>query len=169
MSSIDTALQDYSATDKTWKLLNAVFTVVPGAPDLPWYSGVNDAVRILRLPAFALEELRAGQITADHAKALLPLSEPTVLRKTLREVISRDLSVRATERMVAAIIKPSRRASKPAEPAYQAATEQLSRSLNTRVRIEPRARGKRGKIVIEYFSPEELARLVEQLRGPEEG
>lgn len=48
MSSIDTALQGYSADDKTWKLLNAVFTVVPGAPDLPWYSGVNDAVRLLR-------------------------------------------------------------------------------------------------------------------------
>jgi ParB family transcriptional regulator, chromosome partitioning protein len=129
---------------------------------------VANAVRILRLPPFVLEELRAGQITAGHAKALLPLSEPTVLRKTLREVIKRDLSVRATERMVAAIIKPSRRASKPAEPAYQAATEQLTRSLNTRVRIEPRARGKRGKIVIEYFSPEELTRLVEQLRGSEE-
>jgi ParB family chromosome partitioning protein len=126
---------------------------------------VANAVRILRLPTFVLEELRGGRITAGHAKALLPISEPTVLRKALREVINRDLSVRATERMVSTIIKPSRKSSKATAPAYKAATEQLAKSLNTRVRIEPRARGKRGKIVIDYFSPEELNRLVEQLRG----
>ena len=67
--------------------------------------------------------------------------------------------------MVSTILKPSRKAAKKAAPAYQAATDQLTRSLNTRVRIEPRARGKRGKIVIEYFSPEELSRIVEQIRG----
>lgn len=126
---------------------------------------VANAVRILRLPTFVLEELRGGRITAGHAKALLPISEPTALRKALREVINRDLSVRATERMVSTIIKPSRKSSKATAPAYKAATDQLAKALNTRVRIEPRARGKRGKIVIEYFSPGELNRLVEQLRG----
>ena len=129
---------------------------------------VANAVRILRLPAFVLEELRGGRITAGHAKALLPLSEPAVLRKALREVINRDLSVRATERMVSTIIKPSRKNAKNTAPAYKAATEQLAKALNTQVRIEPRARGKRGKIVIEYFSPEELNRLVEQLRSTDD-
>ncbi len=123
---------------------------------------VANAVRILRLPEFALVELRAGNISAGHAKALLPLSDPATLQRALREVTSRDLSVRATERMVSALLKPARQKARPS-PAYPEAVEQISRKLGTRVRIEPRARGKRGKIVIEYFSPEELQRLVDML------
>ncbi|MFT4977404.1 MAG: ParB family chromosome partitioning protein [Myxococcota bacterium] len=124
---------------------------------------VANSVRMLRLPEFVLAEVRSNRISAGHAKALLPLPDTATLRKSLREVIIKDLSVRATERMVGRILKPERRKKSEPTTAYQEVSDRLERTLGSKVRIEPRARGKRGKIVIEYFSPEELERLIEHL------
>lgn len=124
---------------------------------------VANAIRLLRLPDFALTELRAGRISAGHAKALLSLPEDEMIRAVLREVIAQDLSVRATERKVKAIMAPRRKRTRTAAPTYPHQAETLTRSLGTRVKIEARARGNRGRIVIEYFSEEELDRLVQHL------
>lgn len=127
---------------------------------------VANSVRILRLPEFVLTEVRSNRISAGHAKALLPIPDTTTLRKTLREVIIKDLSVRATERLVAGLLDPKRQSKSPISASHKAASDRIERALGSRVRIEPRARGKRGKIIIEYFSPEELERLIEMLSDP---
>ena len=124
---------------------------------------VANAIRLLRLPGFALSELRAGRITAGHAKALLSLPDDDLIRAALREVLTRDLSVRATEQRVKAIMAPRRRAKKPPEPTWPHLTEALTRVLGTRVKIEGKSHGKRGRILIEYYSEEELDRLVRRL------
>jgi len=124
---------------------------------------VANAIRLLRLPAFVLSELRAGRISAGHAKALLSLPDDDLIRAALREVLTRDLSVRATEQRVKAILAPRRRPQKPPEPTWPHQTETLTRALGTRVKIESRGRGKRGRILIEYYSEEELDRLVRHL------
>lgn len=126
---------------------------------------VANSIRILRLPDFALGELRAGRISAGHAKALLSLPDDDLIRTALREVVSQDLSVRATERKVKAMMAPKRKPVRAAPPSFPHQAERLTRTLGTRVRIEARAKGERGRIVIEYYSEEELDRLVRQL-GP---
>jgi len=128
---------------------------------------VANSVRLLKLPEMVLASLRQGDISAGHAKALLPITNQVQLKQLLTEILRKELSVRATEHRVSAMQKPSRRAAPATKPGYQRAVNGMSRSLGTRVRIEPRARGKRGKIVIEYFSPEELDRLVAVLSSDE--
>lgn len=124
---------------------------------------IANSIRLLKLPDFALTELRQGRITAGHAKALLALSDASLIRKALREVTNRDLSVRATERLVKTMVKPSQRRGRTARPTFPHLVERLTRRLGTKVKVESNARGHKGKIVIEYFSREELDRLVAQL------
>jgi len=129
---------------------------------------VANAVRMLQLPEFVLAEVRGGRLSAGHAKALLPIPDTATLRKTMREVIIKDLSVRATEKLVGQLLNPERRKKPEPSTAYREVSSRIEQALGSKVRIEPRARGKRGKIVIEYFSPDELERLIEHLTEPAE-
>lgn len=124
---------------------------------------VANAIRLLRLPAFALTELRGGRITAGHAKALLSLPDDDLIRTVLRDILAEDLSVRATERKVKAILAPRRKRVKAPPPSYPHQAERLTKVLGTRVKIEGRSRSPRGRIVIEYYTEEELDRLVRTL------
>ena len=126
---------------------------------------VANAIRLLRLPDVALTEVRNGRISAGHGKALLALADDEQLLAALKTVIDKDMSVRATERLVGTMMDPSRRRRKQkgVPPVYQRLGDDLSLELGTRVRVEPRGRGRRGRIVIEYFSPEDLDRLVQAL------
>jgi len=129
---------------------------------------VANAVRLLRLPADALEALREGHISAGHARALLPLAGvPDILRQTLREVVSKQLSVRATERLVrqrrpdASPLAKAR--DKGSDPVYDRVARLLSDSLHTEVAVKPGRKG--GRIVIRYGDDDELDRLMGHLRG----
>ena len=123
---------------------------------------VANALRLLKLPDYVVEELRAGVISAGHAKALLSLPEDGKMRRALNEVVSKELSVRATERLAQKLLQGRR--SKGTQPAaYRHATALLTSTLATKVRIEPKARGDKGRIVIDYYSKEDLTRLVDWL------
>ena len=123
---------------------------------------VANALRLLKLPDHVVEELRAGVISAGHAKALLSLNDEVRMRKALAEVVNKDLSVRATEKLVQKMLQHRRsKASQPA--AYRHAAALLTSTLSTKVRIEPKARGEKGRIVIDYYSKEDLTRLVDWL------
>ncbi len=123
---------------------------------------VANAIRLLRLPEFALEQLRAAAITAGHGKALLSISDDEQLKKVLKDVIARDLSVRATEKLVASLVQPDARRAKGPTPAMVKLGERLTQKLGSKVRIEARSRGHRGRIVIDYASREELDGLIER-------
>jgi ParB family chromosome partitioning protein len=97
---------------------------------------------------------------------LLALADDEQLLGALKQVLEKDLSVRATERLVSSLLDPAtrrRRKNKGVAPIYQRLGDDLSLELGTRVRVEPNNRGQRGRIVIEYFSPEDLDRLVQAL------
>jgi ParB family chromosome partitioning protein len=123
---------------------------------------VANAIRLLRLPEFALTELRAGGITAGHAKALLSLTDDAMMRKALAEIVSKQLSVRGAERLVQRMVA-GRRVTKTNPPAYRHATALLTSTLGTKVQIETKARGDKGRIVIDFHSKEDLTRLVDWL------
>jgi ParB family chromosome partitioning protein len=122
---------------------------------------IANAVRLLRLPEFVLIELRAGSISAGHAKALLSLADNVQRRKALVEFVDKGMSVRGAERLVQRMVSGVRTAK--AQSVYRHATALLTSTLGTKVRIETRARGDRGRIVIDYHSKEDLTRLVDWL------
>lgn len=129
-------------------------------------STVANALRLLRLPEKIQALVQEGRLSTGHAKALLGLDDANDMLSVAVRVLEHDLSVRATERLVKAKLagpRPSRKAGTP--KAIVRLSEQLSRDLETHVDIRPKARGGGGRIVIEYYSAEELERLIEQLRA----
>ena len=127
-------------------------------------SVITNQLRLLKLSDKAKEALVSGAITAGHARALLAASSPEEMNSLLGEVLKKDLTVRRTEALVK---KKSRDTEQPAEPALNEVaediftrelTEELSGKFSTKVRIS-RSKTK-GKIEIEYYSPEELERII---------
>ena len=132
-------------------------------------STVANALRLLKLPDLVLQALRDGQISAGHARALLPLAgDEGELRRLLAQIITRELSVRRVEQLVGEITRfepeSGRSRRQKTEKALKYATKLLTKALKTGVEIRPRKRGG-GKIVIQYGDAEELERLITELRG----
>lgn len=130
---------------------------------------VANALRMLKLPEAVLRLVQDGRLSAAHARALLPLEDEAAQREVVAQILSRELSVRAVEALVRARLAGPRRGGRPArqDPAYRYAGELLTRALNTAVRIQPRSRGQGGSIQIDYYTPEDLERLIKRIRGEE--
>ena len=126
-------------------------------------STVANAMRLLKLPPKVLELLRAGRLSAGHAKALLGLGNHADMLDVAARVLAGDLNVRATEALVKAKKSPPR-PRKKVDKALVRMGDELSRSLGTKVKLAPR-RGGGARITIEAFSSEELERLLEKLRA----
>jgi len=123
---------------------------------------ISNTVRLLQLPQAVRDEMRSGRLSAGHARALLSLESPTEQAALARDAIRLNLSVRQLEGRIRWHKQP-RTPNRPSRDLHAADVEkQLMRSLGTRVRLH--ARGKRGRIVIEFYSREELERLLERLR-----
>ncbi len=127
---------------------------------------VANALRLLKLPAFALQALREGRISAGHARALLPLHDESEVQSVLAKVIAQGLSVRATERLVRDRTRsdiPITREDGAQKRTLDYATRLLREALRTSVSIVPRKTGG-GRIVIDYADAEDLERLIHRLR-----
>lgn len=132
-------------------------------------SAIANSLRLLKLPADLLALVRGGKLSEGHARALLALPTPTAMRQTAQEVISRALSVRQTEALVAAkAAKPaegkatSKRA--PARDPHLADVEaRLRGRLGTKVVLQRGRRG--GRVVIHYYSDEELDAIYRAIVG----
>lgn len=125
---------------------------------------VANALRLLKLPEEGRKALADGRISAGHARTLLPLEDPDVFRVALQTVLTRDLSVRATERLVRELrMKPKERA-RGADKAMDRVARELTRALGSRVAVKARAAGG-GRIVIDYHDSAELDRLLGLMRG----
>jgi ParB family transcriptional regulator, chromosome partitioning protein len=107
--------------------------------------------------------MRSGRLSAGHARALLALESATEQAALAHDVIRLGLSVRQLEARIRWRKQQPRTPRRAGRDLHVADVEkQLMRSLGTRVRLH--ARGKRGRIVIEFYSPAELERLLERLR-----
>jgi ParB family transcriptional regulator, chromosome partitioning protein len=128
-------------------------------------ASVANYVRLLKLPDEVRTEVASGRLSMGHARALLALRDAADQRRTARDVIARNLSVRETESLVKKIESdaPSREpaASKPVDVHTRAAEDRLKLLLGTRVRIV--RKGKSGRIEIAFNSEVELIRIYEQL------
>jgi ParB family chromosome partitioning protein len=125
---------------------------------------VANALRLLKLPEAGLRALREGRISAGHARALLSVEDPARFAEVLATVIARELSVRATERLVRELKKPEPKKKAGPDRAVTRLTDQLTRALGTRVVLKPKKAGG-GSILIDWHDGEDLDRLVAILRG----
>jgi len=135
---------------------------------------VTNRLRLLSLPPRARELLSEGSITEGHARALLGCPDPSILDGLAARVAERQLSVRETEELVRRAAVPSSEVQVPgprggnAEPGTRnLVEEELQRVLGTRVQIHRSRRG--GRLIVHYYSDDQLAGIIEALLGREAG
>ncbi len=125
-------------------------------------STISNMLRLLRLPPEIQQALFDGAISEGHARALLSVEDAGIQQQIFQYAVSRQLSVREVEKLVKEGLKPHPRREKSAslsrEGALAELEDALQRILGTKVSIVPKK--KRGKIVIEYYSQEELKRII---------
>jgi len=129
-------------------------------------SSVANLIRLLELPDEVQELVKGGSISMGHARALVPLGDESAQLALAEKVVREDLSVRAVEELVRRgrdpAKAPKRRTQPRKTPQVRALEDELRTLLGTKVSIRDR-RG-RGKIVIEYYSPEDFEGVLERLR-----
>ncbi len=118
---------------------------------------ITNTLRLLRLPAEVREELQRGTLSAGHARALLAVEDPAVLRELATQAIKQGWSVRQVEARAQAIRNPKAQKVRKVDPNTRAAEEKLRAKLGARVEIN-RKRGK-GEIRIAFDGEAELNRL----------
>ncbi|MGD9762168.1 MAG: ParB/RepB/Spo0J family partition protein [Candidatus Binatia bacterium] len=120
-------------------------------------SAITNSLRLLQLPRQVQAQLESGELSAGHARSLLALDDAAAQLTAAREVTDNGLSVRDTEKLV------RERGNQPVIDVEQRALEaELARTLATRVHLRHRKDGS-GRIIIEYFSLDELDGLLVRL------
>jgi ParB family chromosome partitioning protein len=134
-------------------------------------STVANALRLLQLPDMVKEDILAGTMSEGHARALLALiATPATLKEVRDQVIDKQLSVRQTEKLVKNFTRETRhnpsRMSRKQEKEFSKSVSksienQLTNKLSSQVVINQN--GSRGKIEIEYYSYDDLERIVDMI------
>ena len=126
---------------------------------------ITNTMRLLNLPISVQRRVAAGVLTAGHARALLSLSDEKQIEALANRIVAEGLTVRAVEEIVAtggAKIKGgSIKRGKLLAPRLKEIGDQLSDALDTRVSVE--LGKKKGKIVIEFATVEDLERITKEI------
>lgn len=130
-------------------------------------SSVANSLRLLRLPKQLRDDVAAGIVSEGHARALLGLDKATDQLKVRDAIVKRGLTVRAVEALVrrlrgAGILRPPRPAVQ--DPNWEALQDQLRTAMGTKVEIIRKGTG--GTLQITFFSPDDLARIVDLILPP---
>jgi len=136
-------------------------------------ASITNYLRLLKLPSDVIEMMRSGEISMGHAKAILTIKEPNAQLSLARKSVKESLSVRQLEAIVSRVVVldaghrlPVSESNRelPELPAtsnhFPEVMDRMRNTLGTKVNLRHHASGK-GKIEIEYFSEQELDRLVE--------
>ncbi len=126
-------------------------------------TAVTNTLRLLKLPEAAQKALANGSISEGHARALLQLPTLQSQLAVLQMIIERGLSVRQTEELARKYSgeRPPRPSSPAPLPEIKSLEERLRQHLGTRVTLQHGKKG--GKLIIHYYSNEELNTLLDQL------
>jgi ParB family chromosome partitioning protein len=123
---------------------------------------ISNTIRLLNLPPSVQRRVAAGTISAGHARALLGLADQYEIEKLANRIVAEGLSVRATEEIISLGGKSkttTKKNKRTTSPEIKELGVRLSDALDTRVNIEMTQ--KRGKIVIEFGSLEDLHRIID--------
>ena len=127
-------------------------------------TAVTNSMRLLKLSSKVQEMVIADMISAGHARALLGISDEALQETTAMKVFDEKLSVRETEKLVKNLVSPAKKVKterNTAEDAiYESLEEKMKGIMGTKVSIQ-RKKNNKGKIEIEYYSRDELERIIE--------
>lgn len=125
-------------------------------------SAVANSLRLLTLPEGVRALVESGELSSGHARCLVALKSDESKLRLARKIVAEGLSVRAVEEMVKALDeKPAPRRKKQSVPEIESAENTLSSALGTRVQITGNL--KHGKIILNYYSAEQLESLYDLL------
>jgi ParB family chromosome partitioning protein len=128
---------------------------------------IYNTLRLLKLPGQIQAALMQGEISEGHARALLSLSSAVDQLAVLNEIKAHDLNVRQTEELIRRLNSPKTTEKKTQrDQRWQGAKEYESRlreALGTKVALMRSRKG--GRIIIEFYSEEELEAIYEKLIG----
>lgn len=130
---------------------------------------IANILRLLDLPEPVMKALQEGKISAGHARALLAVKDPELAAGLCSDVIAQDLSVRALERIIQDLQNFSdkldgdekKKSNKNDMTKYRALCDQLTERLQTKVQVS--GSGKRSHLVIDFYSDEDLTRILDVL------
>jgi len=127
---------------------------------------VTNTLRLLRLPAEVKQALADGTVQEGHARALLALPTPEAQKAALKTVIGQALSVRQTEELVRRLLAepPPRQVREPMSPETRALEQEFRQALGTKVTLFRNRKGQ-GRLVIHFYSEEELQAIYEMIVG----
>lgn len=117
-------------------------------------SSVSNCIRLLKLPPWIKELISDGKLTQGHARALLTLKNEKEQKRFADRILKEGASVREVERQ-------ARKKNVLRNPAFSAIEEDLQNILQTKVNIT--FKRKKGKIIIEFYSKEDLDRIAEYI------
>lgn len=122
-------------------------------------STIANMLRLLQLPEEVKNELASGNITVGHAIAILSVEDPKKQHAFARDIVKDGMTVREAENTARNLKKPGGIAKKKATPAGQ---EPLLRQLRThfKTKVDIQYTGRGGKIQLEFYSDEDLHRLI---------
>jgi ParB family chromosome partitioning protein len=127
-------------------------------------TAVTNSMRLLKLDSRVQQMMVDEMISAGHARAILAISDPEQQYNAAMKVFDEKLSVRETEKLVKSILTPTKKkpvVSNPTEDAiYESLEEKMKGITGTRVFIH-RKKNNKGKIEIEYYSRDDLDRIID--------
>jgi ParB family chromosome partitioning protein len=133
-------------------------------------------MRLLNLPIEIQEFLSDGQLSVGHARALLAINEIDKQLDITKKIINQGLNVRETEKLVKQTINESSETEKEinknkteeiSSPFNIIIEEKLQEVLRTKVKLKQK-NNERGKIEIEYYTKDDLERILELISGEDE-
>lgn len=125
-------------------------------------TAITNSLRLLKLDDRVLEMLVEETISSGHARALLGFPDKEQQYTVAMKIFDEKLSVRETEKLVKSMMNPTRKNAKKElknDFVYRDLEEKLKQKLGTKVRINRKTEQK-GKVEIEYYSPEELEKIL---------
>ena len=136
---------------------------------------ITNFLRLLKLPDVVQNAVRRGEVSPGHARGLINVEDPAVQLAIFHRIIDKQISVREVERLAreyqrqrvkhAQVVSPLGEFGVTVSSSSVASVEdKLRQRLGTKVSIKTLQDGK-GEIVIEYYSPDDLERLIEMIAG----
>lgn len=130
-------------------------------------TAVTNAIRLLKLDDRVQQMVISDMISTGHARALLSLENKEQQYEAANKIFDEKLSVRETEKLVKLLQQPKPQAVKEKNAnsfIYKDIEERIKAILGTKVSVDHKANNK-GKIIIEYYSNEELERIMEMMES----
>ena len=130
-------------------------------------STITNSMRLLKLSEEVRNLVITGELSSGHARTLISVEDSDLQAMLARKIIAEKLSVRDAERLVKNALKPAAEKAKvdtQLESAYLSMVERLKTIIGTNVNITRNKKG-RGKIEIEYYSKDELDRIIDLISG----